>query len=132
MVIAATNRPFAIDPTLLRSGRLDTHLYVGLPSEHERSEILKLYVSKYAQLMQLEKDPVDLSSVILKTEGYSPAELHSLVRRAFMEMQNRDGKNLSETDWQNSLNVVLPITSHDELTRLSQWCAADTTNECHI
>ena len=40
-VIAATNRPDIIDPAMLRPGRLDTMLYVGLPIAEERSEILR-------------------------------------------------------------------------------------------
>lgn len=40
-ILAATNRPDIIDPAILRPGRLDTILYVGLPEQSERAEILK-------------------------------------------------------------------------------------------
>lgn len=40
-LMAATNRPDIVDPAVLRPGRLDKILYVGLPGEKERSEILK-------------------------------------------------------------------------------------------
>lgn len=39
--MAATNRPDIIDPAILRPGRLDKILYVGLPEQHERQEILE-------------------------------------------------------------------------------------------
>lgn len=40
-ILAATNRPDIIDPAILRPGRLDTILYVGLPEQQDRVEILK-------------------------------------------------------------------------------------------
>jgi len=45
-MIAATNRPDIIDPAMIRPGRLDHPLYVGLPSPEERAEILKTLTRK--------------------------------------------------------------------------------------
>lgn len=45
-VIAATNRPDMIDPAMMRPGRLDKPLFVQLPSEQEREEILKTLTKK--------------------------------------------------------------------------------------
>jgi ribosome biogenesis ATPase len=78
-VIAATNRPDMIDPAMLRPGRLDKTLYVDLPNEQERLDILKT-LSRRTPL-----DPdVDLQSIASdsRCEGYSGADLAALVRES--------------------------------------------------
>lgn len=88
-VIAATNRPDMIDPAMVRPGRLDKLLYVDLPTDAERAEIVRTMIRK----LPLGGDTLDgLSSnnireeienlVKEKCEGYSGADLASLVREA--------------------------------------------------
>lgn len=76
-VIAATNRPDIIDPAMLRPGRLETLLYVNLPSPQERVDILRTLVRNL---------PIDFSQDLSKLaegcEGFSGADLGSLLRRA--------------------------------------------------
>ena len=76
-VLAATNRPWVIDPALTRAGRLDTMLYVRPPDLIARKQILQKRVS----LMDVADDvhPTDLA---LEMEGFSGAELVSICRRA--------------------------------------------------
>jgi len=78
-VIAATNRPDMIDPAMLRPGRLDKTLYVDLPNEQERLEILKTLSRK----TPLDPD-VDLQVISSdsRCEGYSGADLAALVRES--------------------------------------------------
>jgi ribosome biogenesis ATPase len=78
-VIAATNRPDMIDPAMLRPGRLDKALYVDLPNEPERREILKTLTRKTPLA-----DDVDLGVVAAHPScaGMSGADLSSLVREA--------------------------------------------------
>ncbi len=70
VVIAATNRPDMIDPALLRSGRFDKLIRIGLPGELGRFEILKIH----AEDIPLAED-VDLAELSKKTENFSGAEL---------------------------------------------------------
>ncbi|OXV10642.1 hypothetical protein Egran_01594 [Elaphomyces granulatus] len=76
-VIAATNRPDIIDPAMLRPGRLETLLYVNLPGPQERVDILRTLLRKL---------PIDFSQDMSKLaegcEGFSGADLGSLLRRA--------------------------------------------------
>lgn len=81
-ILAATNRPDIIDPAILRPGRLDTILYVGLPQLQDRVEILKA-VTKNRTKPVLAED-VDLSDLATKTDGYTGADLAGLVRQAAM------------------------------------------------
>ena len=76
-VIAATNRPDIIDPAMLRPGRLETLLFVDLPGEEERVEILQTLIRNLNI-----KFSSDIASVAKNCEGFSGADLESLLRRA--------------------------------------------------
>jgi transitional endoplasmic reticulum ATPase len=77
VVIGATNRPNLIDPALLRPGRFDELIYVGVPDAAGRERILKIQTER----MPLAAD-VDLQSVAGQTERYTGADLEDVVRRA--------------------------------------------------
>ena len=77
VVIGATNRPNLVDPALLRPGRFDELIYVGLPSLAGRRRILGIQTGK----MPLAGD-VDLDAVAARTERYTGADLGDVVRRA--------------------------------------------------
>lgn len=81
-ILAATNRPDIIDPAILRPGRLDTILYVGMPEEEDRMEILKAN-TKNRQRPVLAED-VDFAELARLTDGYTGADLAGLVRQAAM------------------------------------------------
>merc|ERR1712137_937151 len=78
-VIAATNRPDIVDPAMLRPGRLDRLLYVPLPSETGRLEILRAHVDKIPP-----SEDVDLPGLAREAVGFSGADLAALTREAAM------------------------------------------------
>lgn len=85
-VIAATNRPDIIDPAMLRPGRLETLLFVNLPSPLERVEILQTLVRN----LPIEFNE-DLRRLAEECEGFSGADLGSLLRRAgYSAIKRRD------------------------------------------
>ncbi|WP_296219925.1 AAA family ATPase, partial [uncultured Sphingomonas sp.] len=77
VVIGATNRPNLVDPALLRPGRFDELIYVGVPDEAGRRRILGIQTAK----MPLAHD-VDLDVVARRTERFTGADLGDVVRRA--------------------------------------------------
>lgn len=77
IMIAATNRPDILDPALLRPGRFDRQVYVGVPDIKGREEILKIHTKK----KPLDRD-VDLKVVARRTPGFTPADLENLVNEA--------------------------------------------------
>ncbi|HVJ02826.1 MAG TPA: CDC48 family AAA ATPase [Sphingomonas sp.] len=77
VVIGATNRPNLIDPALLRPGRFDELVYVGVPDEAGRERILRIQTEK----MPLAGD-VDLGAIAARAERYTGADLEDVVRRA--------------------------------------------------
>ncbi|KAL4785107.1 P-loop containing nucleoside triphosphate hydrolase protein [Aspergillus varians] len=85
-VIAATNRPDIIDPAMLRPGRLETLLFVNLPSPLERAEILQTLLRR----LPVEFSD-DLRGLAEECEGFSGADLTSLLRRAgYNAIRRRD------------------------------------------
>ncbi len=79
IVIAATNRPDIIDPALLRPGRFDRLIEIGLPDEKARLQILKIHAST----KPLAED-VNLEEIAKKTDKYSGADLSAIVNEAVM------------------------------------------------
>ncbi len=77
VVLAATNRPDILDPALLRPGRFDRKVYIGLPDVSGRLEILKIH----ARDKPLAED-VDLEKVAQTTPGFSGADLANLINEA--------------------------------------------------
>lgn len=77
VVLAATNRPEALDPALLRPGRFDRHVTVPLPNQAERAAILAVH----ARGKNLAPD-VDWDTVARATPGFSGADLANLVNEA--------------------------------------------------
>ena len=77
VVIGATNRPNMVDPALLRPGRFDELIYVGVPDRAGRARILGIQTQK----MPLAGD-VDLDAIAARTERFTGADLEDVVRRA--------------------------------------------------
>ncbi|MGZ3250431.1 MAG: CDC48 family AAA ATPase [Croceibacterium sp.] len=87
IVIGATNRPWLVDPALLRPGRFDELVYVGPPGEEGRRLILGIHTRS----MPLAKD-VDLDSIAAQTPRYTGADLEDVVRRAGLVAIRRAGE----------------------------------------
>ncbi|MDF2179414.1 ATP-dependent zinc metalloprotease FtsH [Aliiglaciecola sp. CAU 1673] len=77
IVIAATNRPDVLDPALLRPGRFDRQVVVGLPDIRGREQILKVHMRKVPV-----SDNVDAAVIARGTPGFSGADLANLVNEA--------------------------------------------------
>ncbi|KAL0231922.1 hypothetical protein PCE1_002919 [Barthelona sp. PCE] len=80
VVIAATNRPNAIDPALRRFGRFDREIEIGVPDETGRLEILEIHTRN----MKIDED-VDLVAISKETHGFVGADLASITTEAAMQ-----------------------------------------------
>ena len=92
IVIAATNRPDVLDPALLRPGRFDRQVVVGLPDIRGREQILKVHMRKVPL-----SDDVDASIIARGTPMFSGADLENLVNEASL-FAARANKRLVEMD----------------------------------
>ncbi len=95
IVIAATNRPDVLDPALLRPGRFDRQVVVGLPDIRGREQILKVHMRKVPLA-----DDVNPSVIARGTPGFSGADLANLVNEAalFAARNNRRLVGMEEFD----------------------------------
>lgn len=93
VVLAATNRADVLDPALLRPGRFDRQVYVGLPDIRGRVEILNVH----AKDKPLAED-VDLAEVARGTAGFSGADLENLLNEAALLAARRDEKFITMPD----------------------------------
>ncbi|CAJ0578307.1 unnamed protein product, partial [Mesorhabditis spiculigera] len=92
ILLAATNRPDQLDSALLRPGRLDRAIYVGLPDMQTRKDIFEINVSKMKTNGVLDKT-LNIPSLVLKLEGYSGAEIVAVCRTAAMKAMREDHDN---------------------------------------
>jgi cell division protease FtsH len=98
LVIGATNRADALDPALLRPGRFDRRLHVGLPDKEGREDIADYYLNK------VHHEQIDLEKFAKATVGYSPARIKNVVNEAliFALQDGRDSLNWEDI-WQAKL-----------------------------
>ena len=93
IVLAATNRLDTLDPALLREGRFDRRIEIGLPDYEERLKILRVH----ARLKPLSNE-VSLAELALKTTMFSGAQLETLLNEAAIRAARRGGETVTQAD----------------------------------
>jgi cell division protease FtsH len=96
IVIAATNRPDVLDPALLRPGRFDRQVVVGLPDVRGREQILKVHLRKVPVAAD-----VDPMTIARGTPGFSGADLANLVNEAALHAarSNKHDVTMEDLEW---------------------------------
>ncbi|CAO2836943.1 unnamed protein product [Amaranthus hypochondriacus] len=102
IVIGATNRPQILDQALLRPGRFDRQVTVGLPDVKGREEILKVHSSN----KKLDKD-VSLSVIAMRTPGFSRADLANLMNEAAILAGRRGKERITIKDIDDSIDRIV-------------------------
>ncbi|KAM8836688.1 vesicle-fusing ATPase-like isoform 3-T3 [Spinachia spinachia] len=111
LIIGMTNRPDLIDDALLRPGRLEVKMEIGLPDERGRIQILHIHTGKMRQNQLLAAD-VEIKELAAETKNYSGAELEGLVRAAQSNAMNRHIKA------SNTLEVNIETAEKLQVSRL--------------
>lgn len=126
ILLAATNRPDILDPAILRPGRFDQVIYVGLPEQSERYEILKA-ITKNGTHPPCDES-VDLFKISSdsRTEGFTGADLQSLVNQAkksalkdrvFGRIKEDESVKLKGIHFEEAFNNVKPSVSKSEMVK---------------
>ncbi|XP_017465907.1 PREDICTED: spermatogenesis-associated protein 5 [Rhagoletis zephyria] len=117
-IVAATNRPDMIDKALLRPGRFDRIVYVGLPDTEARQEIFRIKLVP----MPLAAD-VDLQKLVQRTEGYSGAEIQAVCQEAALKCleESFEAERVRWTHFEYALNAVQPRTNPELLQLYDQY-----------
>ena len=100
-IIAATNRPELLDNALLRPGRFDRIVEIPLPDEDGRLSILKVH-TKNTPI----SNRIKLEEIASKTDGFSGAEIKSLVVEAGVSAISKGNKKITKSDFLNSLEKL--------------------------
>jgi len=99
IVIAATNKIEVLDEALLRAGRFDRRVHVGLPNIEDRKKILELYLNE-------KNHEVNVEQLALDTSGFSSAALATLINEALLNMIKRESKILESSDIEIAKNKL--------------------------
>ncbi|VFP83283.1 ATP-dependent zinc metalloprotease FtsH [Candidatus Erwinia haradaeae] len=102
IVIAATNRPDVLDPALLRPGRFDRQVVVGLPDVRGREQILKVHM----RCVPLATD-VDTTIIARGTPGFSGADLANLVNEAALFAARNDKQKVSMIEFEKAKDKIM-------------------------
>ncbi|KAF3853919.1 hypothetical protein F7725_014607 [Dissostichus mawsoni] len=118
LVIGMTNRPDLIDDALLRPGRLEVKMEIGLPDEKGRVQILQIHTARMRQNDLLSAD-VDVKELAVETKNYSGAELEGLVRAAQSTAMNRHIKASATVEVNLETAEKLQVSRSDFLGSLN-------------
>jgi cell division protease FtsH len=102
ILVAATNRPDVLDPALLRPGRFDRRVVVGLPDIRGREEVLRVHVKKVPVA-----DDVNLNVLARGTPGFSGADLANMVNEAALNAARINRKQVTMYDMELAKDKVL-------------------------
>ena len=102
IILAATNRPEALDPALLRPGRFDRRVQVELPDLKGRQKILEVHAKKIKT-----ESGIDYQHIARMASGASGAELANIVNEAALRAVRDNRSCASQSDFEESIEVVI-------------------------
>ncbi|KAJ9138801.1 hypothetical protein NKR23_g8158 [Pleurostoma richardsiae] len=123
LVLAATNRPQALDPALLRPGRFDKLVYVSPPDERAREAIFR----RFARTKKVAAD-VDVVQLAMQTEGYSGAEVVGICQEAGMAAMRRfwgsradEDRYITKADLAGAIDRQPKMITREMLESYENW-----------
>jgi transitional endoplasmic reticulum ATPase len=121
MFMGATNEPWSIDYAMLRPGRLDEKVYVGLPDAAARKRVLELNLKDIPLC-----DDVDHAALAKQLDGYSGADIAYLCRKVseqtFLEsVELSHERPVAEADFQRVLKTLRPSVTSADLERFKKF-----------
>lgn len=102
IVVAATNRPDVLDPALLRPGRFDRQVMVGLPDVRGREQILRVHSRKVPV-----SDDVDVAVIARGTPGFSGADLANIVNEAALFAARANKRTVDMEDFEKAKDKIM-------------------------
>ncbi|MUV14096.1 ATP-dependent zinc metalloprotease FtsH [Noviluteimonas gilva] len=115
IVIAATNRPDVLDPALLRPGRFDRQVTVGLPDVKGRDQILRVHMRRVPLA-----DDVEAMTIARGTPGFSGADLANLVNEAALFAARENAKDVRMEHFDRARDKILMGTERRSMAMSEQ------------
>ncbi len=118
-VVATTNRIDAIDPAIIRKGRMDEVIYVGLPDEEARKELLEI------ELLKRPHEEIDTAHIVELTKGYSSSDISFIVKEcarcSFEEsIKAKQLVKINQTLLEKTIAGTRPSVTADELRQFER------------
>ncbi len=102
IILAATNRPDILDPALLRPGRFDRQVVIGIPDIKGREEVFRVHAKN--KPLDPEVDPVVLAR---RTPGFTPADIENLLNEAALITARRNGLKIRMDEIEEAITKVI-------------------------
>ena len=121
LFVGATNKPWMLDEAMMRPGRLDTMVYVGLPDAPARLKLLEIYIGDRPLA-----DDVDFGALCDRLEGYSGADIKNIAQQAasipFLEIVGgSEPRPISMADLQSVIEKTPPSVATSDLMRYERF-----------
>ncbi len=121
LFVGATNKPWMLDEAMLRPGRLDARIYVGLPDAPARFRLLEIHFGDRPLA-----DDVDFGELCDRLDGYSGADIKNIAQRAaqlpFMEaIAGKDARPISRRDIMAIVDATPPSVNPSDLIRYEKF-----------
>ena len=102
IILATTNRPDVLDTALLRSGRFDRQIVIGIPDVKGREEIFKVH----SRNKPMEED-VQPKVLARRTPGFTPADIENMLNEAALLTARRNGKHIRMDEIEEAITKVI-------------------------
>ncbi len=121
LLIAATNRPWAIDSAMLRGGRFDTHIYVSIPDQEAR----EFLVSKALDGVVMEDD-LNISEIAKRLKGYGGGDITAICEKIRLNAYSRslsigDFQKINNDDCNIAINSSHNMISEDDILKFEAF-----------
>ncbi|MCJ7797140.1 MAG: AAA family ATPase [Thermoleophilia bacterium] len=117
IVVASTNRLETVEPALLRSGRFDRWVEVGLPDEEGRKQILRIHMRKAVEKSggrELFKNDLCLDTIVGRTSGASGADIAEIIRRTLEEKVRQEGTTEQDPGSVCTADIVIQLEEYEK------------------
>ena len=124
-LIAATNKPWDIDPAFVRPGRFGIRVYVGLPDAPARKYMLDMRLNKILQTGKVLVGDIDAEGVVEKTEGFNGADMANLLDEvqelSALRSAKTGIKEILQEDFDNALGKITSSVQEKDMQKLREW-----------
>jgi len=123
LFVGATNKPWLLDEAMMRPGRLDSHVYVGLPDAPARFKLLEIHLGSRPLA-----DDLDMGALCDRLDGYSGADIRNICQQAaqipFMEaVGGQTPRAITMADVSGVIDRTLPSVKPADLVRFEKFAA---------
>lgn len=124
-LIAATNKPWDIDPAFVRPGRFGTRIFVGLPDASARKYMIQMRLNKIMAAGKVHIDEIDIDLIVERTQGFNGADMANLLDEvqelSALRSVKTGVKVILQEDFDNALQKITTSVQEKDMKKLLEW-----------